>query len=272
MKKYYGICVLITLFLVIGCHPNKRRYKHPSFVSESDAARYLDTALESPNPDERRECIVQIARTSYVDDPVARQAMRTLVLDDPSTLVRSTSMRILAEVADPQTVPLAIQVLAKPDDEGKQLPPVGTALRRDATRALAAMTGSEQADMEQFGQQIQETAIRLINADRNRDVRMASAEILGWCPSKESLDTLIHALEQRDFGISHECERSLMRLTGHTFNHNAIAWNEWLAETEDPFADAGQLDEALERKEKGWWQRTAEIAKRNLSNFAPKED
>ncbi|MHC4065717.1 MAG: hypothetical protein ACYSUI_14635 [Planctomycetota bacterium] len=84
------------------------------------------------------------------------------------------------------------------------------------------------------------------------------------------LSPLIDALEQRDFGVVYESERSLMRLTGRTFEYDAPGWREWLAQTEDPFADAGRLDEVLSPPPKGWWRESLENTRRAWASFKPK--
>lgn len=90
------------------------------------------------------------------------------------------------------------------------------------------------------------TAVDLLKNDASRDVRVLAARVLGFCPSIEPLRTLIATLRLRDFGVVHEAERSLMRLTGTAFAYNPRQWEQWLASTDDPFRYRGRLDAKLE--------------------------
>jgi hypothetical protein len=111
----------------------------------------------------------------------------------------------------------------------------------------------------------------VIAEDHSRDNRQVAARILGYCLERSVLETLIAALDQRDFGVVYEAERSLMRLTGRTFHHDSVQWQEWLAQTENPFAEAGKLDHELDRGPKGWWERSVDSLGHSIRSFRPRK-
>ncbi len=78
---------------------------------------------------------------------------------------------------------------------------------------------------------------------------------MGYFPRPDALEALLQALEQRDFGVCHAAEQSLMRLTGRTFNHDPLAWKAFIEEADDPFAQRGALDDELKGNTGGaWWR------------------
>jgi hypothetical protein len=96
--------------------------------------------------------------------------------------------------------------------------------------------------------------------------------VLGYLRDEEALHALIAGLDQGDFGVQYECERSLMRMTGHTHDHDPWEWRQWVALTDDPFADAGRLDHELEKARPNWFRRKWDSTRRGLNAFRPKRN
>ena len=256
-----------------GCSSKRRHYKHPKFVTQADAVRYMQRALTSELPDERREDVQQIARTRHLKHAVILEGMSTIARTDRSEAVRCAALAALGKADDPSTAPALIAVLGGTPSESSELRSrsAGAPVRAEALRAAAVLVRNEglaPADRDAF----RTIAVQLLGRDPSRDVRQAAAVVLAYCPHREVLDPLIDHLEERDFGVVYESERSLMRLTGHSFEHDPFAWRQWLAETDEPFADAGRLDDVLDAPPKGWWKESVEDTRRTLASFKPKKD
>jgi hypothetical protein len=155
-----------------------------------------------------------------------------------------------------------------PPGEEDPTRPASTEVREQALAAAAALLDSGQL-AEGHREHLAEAAMSLLMTDRSRNIRLTSAQVLGYCPDREVFDPLIGALRQRDFGVVYESERSLMRLTGRTFDHDPNRWEKWLSETSDPFADSGKLDHVVDQPEKPWGVRNWNKLKRTMASFRP---
>lgn len=256
------------LLIGLGCNKTHHYYKHPTFVTQKDAVRYLQIALEGPLPDERREAVNHIALTRYLTHQVVLVGLDTIARTDTSDQVRSSALIALTQSGDPSAVETYLAILA-PEASPRQARTASALLRRDALAgAVVLLRNGELPD--EWHPVLREAAIEFLVNDRHRDIRINAARALGFLPDSQVLEPLIAALNQRDFGVVYQSERSLMRLTGFTFDHDAIAWREWLASNQEPFAEAGRLDYQLEPKEKNWWYRSVDSMKRNMATFRPK--
>lgn len=258
--------------LVCGCSGH-RWHKHPIFVTEADAVAYLKQALESELPDERRQAIDQIAKTRHLNHEVVLEALSTIAGTDRSPAVRCAALGALRRSQDPRIAATLVDILDQPSAEAGRptvLPP-SAEVRLEAMRAVLGLAELGLLPPEQQPS-LRDVAVRVIGQDRSRDTRQTAARFLGYCRDQKVLGPLIDALEQRDFGVAYESERSLMRLTGQAFDYDPIAWRRWLEQTNDPFAEAGKLDPVLDAPPKGWWQRSIEKARRTFASFGPRKD
>lgn len=241
--------VAVVVSAVGGCHP-PRYQKNAWLVTEGDAARYLSDAVDQPNPDHRRDAIQQLARTRFAEHDSAVDACLLIARRDPSEGVRCAAIALVAR--------------SRRDDAGAALVDIVGGAAASGTSAcgrdgLAALNGllprvregrlsPEQVDW------LTKAAIRLMGPDESRDVRIASAMILGEIPRRESVTALIGSVRDADYGIAYQAERSLMRLTGVTQGHDPQAWQDWTRSNADWFAHRGALDGELESVgSKRWW-------------------
>ncbi len=253
-----------------GCSQSRHRYKHPRLATENDVAGYLRIALDDELPDERRRAINQVAQTRHVGHDTVVDALDTVARTDASPAVRCAAVSALRNSGNPRAFSVFLPLIdpAAPPDGAGAVPPE---VRRDAVGGLAALleAGLDPGD---HAPAIARQCIQLVARDRSRDVRLACACVLGHIQDRTVLEPLIAALDERDFGVVFEAERSLIRLTGQTFHHDAVAWRQWLIQTDDPFANAGQLDHLLGHEQKGWWQRSMDSVARTIGSFRPKKE
>jgi HEAT repeat protein len=262
--------ILGTALLILPACAGQRIHKHPRFASEDDAVAYLQEALEADNPDVRREAIVRLARTRYVGHDQAVRGMALVAESDPSSCVRKAAIRGLELSYRPEAFETYLRVLAPADQRDPKVSPPDGQVRSEAANSMLHLVagGLEPGEQEP---EIRSTAIRLLQTDRNRDVRIEAARLLGFLQSTDSLDALIAGLRQRDFGVAYACERSLMRLTGRSHEYDPEAWSVWREQSSDPFADAGLLDDELEGRDKSWWRRSWDSTRRVVASFMPKK-
>jgi HEAT repeat protein len=242
-------------------------------VTEADAVRYLRQALESDLPDERRGAVERIARTRYLKRQVVLDALGTIAGTDRSPAVRCAALAALRRSRDPAIAPTLVAILDRASADGDRpvVFPPNTDVRLEAMRAAIVLAERDVVPDEQEPI-LREVAVRLIAQDRSRDIRQASARFLGYCRHRTVLEPLIDTLEQRDFGVVYESERSLMRLTGQCFDHDIVGWRRWLEQADDPFAEASKLDPVLDAPPSGWWKRSIDKTRRTFASFAPQKD
>lgn len=256
------------LLVGIGCNKTHHFYKHPTLVTQKDVVGYLVIALDGPLPDERREAVNHIALTRHLTHQVVLEGLGTIARTDTSDQVRCSALMALHQSGDPHAAETYLAILA-PEESKHQARVASAPIRRDALAGAVALLRKGELPPE-WHPVLREAAIDLLANDRSRDIRIYVARVLGFLPDSSVLEPLIAALDQRDFGVVYQAERSLMRLTGFTFDHDAIAWRKWLATTQEPFAEAGRLDHELDPKEKHWWYRSIDSMKRNMATFRPK--
>jgi len=210
----------------VGCSGQRRHYKHPVFLTESDVVSHLQTAMVSKLPDERREIVELIGRSRYRSHQVVLDVLATIARTDRSEAVRCAAIRALGKAKSPQAAPVLVEILkAKPSD--KQLLPPTAALKKEALRAAEPLLEGQMLSTDPK-RSFRDAAIGLLGKDPSRDVRQAAARLLGHIEDRAVLEPLIDSLDQRDFGVVYESERSLKRLTGQSFQHDAPDWRQWL--------------------------------------------
>ncbi len=261
--------LLMAALMLGGCSKSHTRFKHPRFMSKQDCAACLEVALDAESPDARREAILHVSKTSYLANDVVIRALATIARTDASDSVRYAAVQALAKSGAPEAVEPLLDIVSAPLEAGLVTRPQAGDVRWAALEGLDHAVSSGQLS-DQQRQTCEDAAIHWLGRHRSRDVRISAARMLRHSPSEATLTALIDAVEQRDFGVAYHSERSLMHLTGQTFDHDAAAWRKWRAATDDPFAGAGQLDHELYPEEENWWERTVNGTRRALAGFRPK--
>lgn len=268
MRIRRAIILMLCFGAMVSAHGCAKRRVHKSawMVTENDAARYLERALQHDSADERRDALVRLSKTRYADHEVSVDTCSTIARTDASPSVRTVAIRLIAESRRSNVARSLLDILG---DSGSSRS--NEMVNVEALHALYFLQHNE-AIPDDCHEVIATTAARLLREATSRDVRIAAARLLGRCPGPGTLEALIDALDDSDFGVVYQVERSLIHLTGVSHDHDAQGWRRWLDETETPFAMLGQLDHTLERPgRKRWWQRMTASVKRALSGFRPKQ-
>ena len=184
-------------------------------------------------------------------------------------MVRYAAVRALAKAGVPGAIEPLLEIVSAPDDGGELTRPRSGEVRRAALDGLNPLVANGDLSDEQR-EACHAAAIHLLGHHRSRDVRISAAGILRHFPEETTLTALINALEQRDFGVVYQSERSLMHLTGRSFDHAADAWRQWRATADDPFEGAGELDYLLHPEEENWWEQTVNGTRQAFAGFKPK--
>jgi hypothetical protein len=261
--------LLLAVLTLAGCGKSHTRFKHPRFMNESDCAGCLQVALDAQSPDVRREAIIQLSKTSYLTRDVMIRALGSIARTDQSDSVRYAAVRALAKAAVPGVVEPLLAIMSAPEESGEATDVRAGAVRWAALEGLDPLVARGELSAEQR-EVCRAAAIQWLGKHRSRDVRVSAARLLRHFQTGAVLDALIDALEQRDFGVVYESDRSLMHLTGQRLDYDAATWRRWRASTDDPFAGAGQLDKVLYPEEENWWERTVSSTRETLGGFRPK--
>lgn len=224
----------ILLSVVTGCHQPKAQYKPGWLVSDADAKRYALSLLVEPDADVRRMTIDRLRESGHADDSEAVVALIRVLRDDPSDGVRCAAVQALRDANAASVTEEFLMVLAASPSSASPRS-AGPKLRRELMSALAD-PGQAGHGNQALHLRVRDQAIERLVSDPDRDVRVEAARLLGHYASRESLAALVLALRQADFGVVYQAGRSLERLTGQRLPYEPVPWEQWLANTNDPFA------------------------------------
>jgi len=235
-----------------------------SLFNRRSPGQELFVALQEDDPDRRRQAVRAIARSDVVAQQWAIKAFETIARTDPDPQVRCAAIRALGRSGDSTAVAPLLMILNWRDDPTRVPYPPDDEVRWDATAVLANLAGW-QLVTDQDEPQARSTFARLLQEDENRNVRLEAARGTGCLSAdRAALDVLVTGLTDRDFGVVYECERSLIKLTGMTFDYDPQAWTDWLGRTSDPFALAGHTPTTLMPERRNWWQRGVQGVRRTI--------
>lgn len=242
---------LAALPVLVGCsEANKRKWQHRT------PEQNFSTALESTNGDLRREAVVRIGESSYWSSADAFHVLEAVARTDPVPQVRCIAIRVLARYTDDRPVKPLLAILTASGPGGEALPGDDD-VRWETSRALVQMLGQGFLTGEQQGVAC-ELFIRFLRSDKSRNVRIISTQVLGLIKDKRVLTPLVQSLRNPDYMIADNAERSLVALTGQTFDYDADAWTKWIEQTPDPFANAGAA--VTSRPAEGdWWNQQQRV-------------
>ncbi|MFA5866302.1 MAG: HEAT repeat domain-containing protein [Phycisphaerae bacterium] len=233
-----------TLLGVFGCVDKKYEFNlHKNTPQES--AVY---ALKSSDSDIRYKTLVELANSKAIKDDWAVKAMTIVARTDPSPSVRALAIHNLGRVGDKRVLPTLIEAFE--DDDAR--------VRIESAWATTQVDIFAKGTEEKIIQDAKKVLVKTLAEDSSIDVRLNSAKALGQFKDHDVLLALIAALKDAEFVVRHESERSLIRLTGITFQGNVDRWLAWTQQTKDHFKNAGQIPPQLAEPKRNIFQQSRE--------------
>lgn len=206
----------------------------------------MRVALQSTDPDERREAVAEVADSRSFGAPWAIEGFAAIAQLESDASARCIAIRALARTGSPKAAQTMIDLLAArpPPDAPLTIRPADDLTRGDATLALAELSTHAAADAP-WRAAAQALFLDQLRSDRNRAVRIAAARGLGEYRDAPVVAALINALRDRDFAVVHAAEASLVRLTGETHQCDPTRWQAWANAHQDRlFEGAGRIPES----------------------------
>ena len=226
------------------------------FTGQRTPQQYMLVAVSSEDPDTRREAVAKIADSKQYDREWAIKGFIAIALLESDSQTRCVAIRALARTGDPRATETALKILNHGDHPPQEVWPPTALCRWDATEALATLSGGGFVP-DKHREQVFTTLVDRLRLDSDRHARIAAAHGLATYPRRASIEALIGGLQDKDFAVAHECENSLVQLTGRTNNLDPVTWKAWLdTNREQLFAHAGEIPTSRQLPYKNRWQKT----------------
>ncbi len=225
------------------------------FAPRMTPQQYMLVAVSSEDPDARRDAVAQISKSKQYDREWAIKTFVAIALLESEPQTRCVAIRALARTGDPRATETALKILNYRDYPPQEVWPPVALCRWDALVALADLSAAESVP-EEHRQGVFTTLVDRLRLDDDRHARIAAARGLAYYPDEQAVKVLIDGLRDEDFAVVHQCEESLVRLTGRTNDTNVLAWEEWLAANgEGLFAHAGEVPESRRPPYRNAWEK-----------------
>lgn len=238
------LCLLLLMGIVVPGCSSTRAKDLIEWVRPKTSADYLNMALESNQADVRRRGVIGLSESNDAQSAWAVKVFDTIARTDTDVMVRCAALRALKPVVDAERIPTALKLLRSADEMIVDVRPAPPTVRWSAARLLwvAVRAGAYREDQRES---ILDTLSSRLAVEADPNTRLAMVETLGYFQNERVLPMLIDAMEQDDFAAQHAAENALAVLTGQTYGHDPAAWRQWLGETDEPFAHAGEMPEEL---------------------------
>lgn len=246
---FVGWALSAVALLLAGCSENAFNAKIDTgfkklFEPKKTPQQYMLVAVSSEDPDARRDAVTRISQSKLYTKEWAIKGFVAIALLESEAQTRCVAMRALARSGDPRATETALKIINAREYPAQEVWPPVAIVRWDATAGLADLSTHGQVP-EEFRPQVFKTLLAQLRHDPDRHARIAAARGLAFYPDDESVTTLIDGLRDDDFAVAHQCEESLVMLTGCTHNSDVTAWQTWLeANGDDLFAHAGEIPES----------------------------
>ncbi len=226
------------------------------FAPRKTPQQYMLIAVSSDDPDARRDAVAQISKSKQYDREWAIKGFVAIALLESEPQTRCVAIRALARTGDPRATETALKILNYNDYPPQEVWPPVALCRWDATNALADLLAAGKVP-EEYREPVFKTLLDRLRWDPDRHTRIAAARGLAWYPEPQTVSALIEGLRDADFAVAHQCEESLVQLTGRTHDANPLAWEEWLAANgETVFAHAGEIPESRRPPYRNQWEKS----------------
>ncbi len=236
------IFVLGAFILCAALPPALSGCSRPRHGWGSKSAQFwLDLALEGETPDDRRDGINGLSRSSDGDAEWAVKVYDTVARTDTDAMVRCAALNAMSDRADGTMVSTVLKILKSREARFEDVRPASGPVRWEAAKLLLDIVHGMMYEPD-MRDEIVSTLLECLAKDRDRNVRLTAIDALGYFAQEPVPTALIDVMEsEEDYAMQHAAELSLMALTGKTFHHNAKAWRRWLNSVDDPFAHMGEI-------------------------------
>lgn len=214
------------------------------FQPRRSAQQYMLAAVSDSDADVRREAVARVARSKKVREDWAIKGLIAIATLESDPQTRSVAIRALAATDDLRAADVMLRILNYNTQPPAEIRPPEDEARWEATVALADLSQRARVPPE-LHDLARTTLLERLKRDSNRLVRVAAARGLGCYPHADSVAGLIDGLRDADFAVIAECESALVRLTGHTADYSAPAWDAWASQHADTlFAGRGTVPDS----------------------------
>lgn len=239
------------------------------FEPRRSAQQNLLVAVSDQDPDTRRDSVAQVAHSDERNSEWAIKGFIAIALLESDSQARCVAIRGLSAGSDPRCAETLLKILNYREYPPAEVRPPDGPCRWDAVVGLDDLTRRGQVPANRAGE-VRTTLLVRLQADTDRNVRIAAAHALAGYPSRETLEVLIETLRDNDFALVRACEDSLSRLTGVTHHCNAMAWSKWLRDNPDPAMSAhGSLPSDRQRPYDTRWEKLGYDTRQFIQWLAP---
>ncbi len=246
-----AICAwaLVLLAFAAGCG-NRSGW---NALRGGGGTRYVDMALDSEQPDQRRRGVIGLSESRDGATDWAIKVYDSVARNDADAMVRWTALRALAQARAGSSAPTALKLLKSADKTYEDVRAAPPLVRQGAAMLLHALSDAGVVPPE-CRHELIETALASLRKERDHQLRLALIETLGYFPDRAAADRLIELLDDEDFAVVRSAEFALARMTGVTHRYEVAAWQAFFASESDPFARGGALPaELLREPDKPRW-------------------
>ena len=207
-------------------------------TSPGEAARW---AVDPTDSDKRREGITMLGNAPFGGVEVYVKLFRDAVINERDPIVKAAAIQALGKHGDPSDAVRIMPHLTHDNDQ----------VRWASARALQRLHNPAV---------VPELLKTLANEDENRDVRASVATALGQYPEDRVFQGLVGALNARELAVNEAAHRSLITLTGMSFDLSTPAWLAWYGEavkTNSAFAMQQEYLYPTYQRDISWYEKIA---------------
>ncbi len=215
-------CMILSAALTagIGCNSRGQYSGLGGLFDDLMPPSPREAASRAFNPydaDLRRDSVTLLSNAPFGGESPYLRTYRLLVSDGDPT-VRAACVAALGKHGTVEDVPLILIYLK---DEARLV-------RWEAAKSLQRIHHSDAID----------PLVDVLSKDTSGDVRLASACALGQYPRRKVFDALVGALNDDDYGVVIEANKSLQSITGQEFSAFGSIWLDWAKDRNNLFDDA----------------------------------
>jgi hypothetical protein len=185
------------------------------FMSGDTPVKAAKMTTDADSPDNRREGIYKLATYSFAHRPPYTTRYEQMAQVDPDPTVRAAALRACSISSDTRATSVFVSGLSDKS----------YLVRLEAAKGLCNLPDPNAAP----------ALLRMaLNADENRDVRIAATDALKYYRTQEVARGLVNLLADRDFGLNFQARRSLIYMTHKDFAFDQGKWLGYFAGPEKP--------------------------------------